>query len=164
SGPVSILVEAGRFAVAGSSFDTTSASAAADAAAVCLKTASCAKDGSVDIDAKRNAKPSQVATLLAALHPGGAKRAWVRSAGRDGATTALAVSLPALPVPDCTTVAFIGKDGGISVWHAGGGTAKKYSRGFAGPDMTLGTEAVRNATAHCDSPLLLVGADDAMIW
>jgi hypothetical protein len=168
AGPVSILVESGRFAVAGSSFDATSATAAQDAATAaaqaCMKIATCAKDGAPDVDAKRNAKPSQVATLVAALHAAGAKSATIKTQGRDNVVAPIAVTFATLPVADCTTVAFIGKDGGIGVWHAGGGTAKKYSRGFAGPDMTLGTEAVRNATAHCESALLLVGADDAMIW
>jgi hypothetical protein len=45
-----------------------------------------------------------------------------------------------------------------------GGTAKRIFKGLAGPDMTLGTEAVSQVGARCESSDLVVGEDDAMTW
>ena len=121
-------------------------------------------DAVVDFEARRAAKPSQVVTMLAALKKAKAKGATAHTETRDKTMGALELTFLAAPPSDCTTVALIGRDGAILVWPAGGGTAKRYSRGFAGPDMTLGTEGVREVAARCESPVLLVGADDAMNW
>ena len=121
-------------------------------------------DAVVDFEARRATKPSQVVTLLAALKKAKAKGATVHTETREKTMGALEVTFLAAPPSDCTAVALIGRDGAILVWPAGGGTAKRYSRGFAGPDMTLGTEGVREVASRCESPVLLVGADDAMNW
>jgi hypothetical protein len=118
----------------------------------------------VDFEARRAAKPSLVVTMLTALKKAKAKGAVVHTETREKTMSALELKFLSAQPEGCTTVAFIGKDGGILVWPAGGGTAKRFSRGFAGPDMTLGTEGVRVAASRCESPVLLVGADDAMSW
>ncbi len=82
---------------------------------------------------------------------------------RDGATQPLPVAL-VRSVPDCTAVAFIGKTASIDVWPAGGGTASRVGRGLAGPDLTLGMDAVHKVTERCQASQIAVGADDAMTW
>jgi hypothetical protein len=67
-------------------------------------------------------------------------------------------------VADCTPVAWIGKTGTIDVWPAAGGGDRRVGRGLAGPDLTLGMEALHKATEGCESPNVAVGADDAMTW
>jgi hypothetical protein len=116
-----------------------------------------------DLVAMRNAKPSQVAAVVGALRAAKATGAKVKTAARDDTTQALPLSF-ASSVPDCTVVVWIAKDGVINVWPAGGGAAKRVGRGLAGPDMTLGTDAVRAQWAGCTAPAIVVGAEDTMTW
>lgn len=123
--------------------------------------------GSLDpfeLDANRAAKPSSVVAVLQALRRANVQGAVVRTPNRDKTDGKLALTWPKSTSPDCTVVAYIAKDASIEVWPISGGTAKKYTHGFAGPDMTLGTEAVRKAASSCDASLWYVAADDAMTW
>jgi hypothetical protein len=117
----------------------------------------------VDVVAMRNARPSQVAAVLLALRRAKAAGAAVKTEARDNTTQRLPLSFDTVLQP-CTTIAWIAKDAAIDVWPASGARAKRIIKGLAGPDMTLGTEAVRNVGARCDASELVVGADDAMTW
>jgi hypothetical protein len=117
----------------------------------------------VSLVALRNAKPSPVVAVLAALHKAKAAAAVVRTEARDGTTQKLPVAFVTTPA-DCATVAWIGKDASINVWPAGGGPAKRVFKGLAGPDMTLGTDAIHKQLAGCSASEIYVGADDAMTW
>jgi hypothetical protein len=87
----------------------------------------------------------------------------VGTEARDGTTQRVPLSFTT-SVADCTTVAWIAKDAAIDVWPAGGGTAKRIIKGLAGPDMTLGTEAMRKQWTGCGASELVVGADDVLTW
>lgn len=113
--------------------------------------------------AMRTVKPSQVAAVVAALRKAKATGAVVKSEARDGTTQSAPLSFTTT-VADCTTVAWIGKEGVIDVWPAGGGAAKRVIKGLAGPDMTLGTEAMRKQWSSCGAPELVAGADDVLTW
>lgn len=117
----------------------------------------------VSFVAMRNAKPSHVFAVVTALRKAKATGAVVKSEARDGTTQKMPLSFTT-SVGDCTTVAWIAKDAAIDVWPAGGGTAKRVIKGLAGPDMTLGTEAMRKQWTGCGSPELVVGAEDVMSW
>lgn len=117
----------------------------------------------VDIVVMRNAKPSQVEAMLTALRTAKAIGATAKTDSREGPTQKLPLSF-ATNLEDCTTVAWIAKDAAIDVWPAGGGRAKRIVRGLAGPDMTLGTDAVRAQWAGCSASQLVVGADETMTW
>jgi hypothetical protein len=117
----------------------------------------------VDFVAMRNAKPSHVAAVVTALQRAGATGANVKTETRDGKTEKVPLSF-AKSVADCATVAWIAHDAAIDVWSAGGGKAKRILHGLAGPDITLGTDAVRERNGSCLAPELVVGADDAMSW
>ena len=116
-----------------------------------------------DLVAMRNAKPSQVVAVVGALRAAKASGAKVKTAARDDTTQALSLSF-ATSVPDCAVVLWIAKDGVIDVWPAGGGAVKRVGRGLAGPDVTLGTDAVRTQWAGCGAPAIAIGADDTMTW
>lgn len=116
-----------------------------------------------ELVAMRNAKPTQVVAVLGALRAAQAGGAKVKTAARDDTTQALPISF-ASSVPDCTVAMWIAKDGVIDVWPAGGGAAKRVARGLAGPDVTLGTDAVRAVWAGCGAPAIVVGAEDTMTW
>ncbi len=117
----------------------------------------------VDVVAMRNAKPSQVAAVIAALRHAKATGAGIKTEARDNSTQRLPLSFT-VPSQPCTTVAWIAKDAAIDVWPVSGGRARKVIKGLAGPDMTLGLEAVRAAGEKCDASALVVGADEAMTW
>jgi hypothetical protein len=118
---------------------------------------------SVDVVVMRNTKPSQVEAVMVALEAAKATGAAIKTETRDGATARLAVSFTK-SVSDCVTVGWIAKDAAIEVWAAGGGKAKRVIRGLAGPDMTLGTEAMRAQAEGCSASQVAVGADDSMNW
>ncbi len=111
----------------------------------------------------RNAKPSGPLAVLYALRKAKAAAAIIHTDGRDGSTQSLPISF-ATSAPDCATVAWIAKDAAIDVWPAGGGTAKRIIKGLAGPDMTLGGEAVRKQMSACSSSQIFVGSDEGLTW
>ena len=117
----------------------------------------------VDVVAMRNARPSAVAAAVAALRHAKASAAGVKTETRDGATQRIPLSF-ASAEQECTAIAWIARDDAIDVWRAGGGKAKRVVKGLAGPDMTLGTDAVRAQQAECEAGDLVVGADDAVTW
>jgi hypothetical protein len=134
-----------------------------DKVAVFLRGAPAIAGATVSVVAMRSAKPSAVASVVAALHQAKAAGAVVKSDARDGTTQTVPVSFPA-SVQDCATAAWIAKDASIEVWPAGGGTAHRVLKGLAGPDMTLGTEALRKQWSSCGASELVVGADDVLTW
>ena len=117
----------------------------------------------VDVVAMRAARPSAVVSVVDALHRSKASAVNVKTEARDGTTLTLPVSL-SVRLPDCATVAWITKDASIVVWPAGGGLAKRVIRGLAGPDLTLGLEAMRKSAVACEATQFAAGADDAMGW
>jgi hypothetical protein len=113
--------------------------------------------------AMRNAKPSQVLAVVTALRKAKAASAIVATEARDGTTQKVPLTFAA-SVADCVAVAWIARDAAIDVWPAGGGTAQRVIKGLAGPDMTLGTEAMRKQWTRCGASELVVGADDVKPW
>lgn len=117
----------------------------------------------VSVVAMRNARPSQVAMTLQALRGAKATGAAVRTEARDGSTQKLPVAF-VTSVPDCAVVGWIAKDAVIDVWRAGGGPVKRVGKGLAGPDMTLGLDAMRAAWSGCGASQVVVGGDDSLPW
>jgi hypothetical protein len=157
-----IIVERSTVSVGGDHVPTGE-TALADKIAVFLKGRPMIEAHAVDVVAMRDAKPSQVAAVLAALRSANATGVRMKTEARDSTTQTLPLSF-ATSVPDCTVVAWIAKDAAIDVWPAGGGRAKRIVRGLAGPDVTLGTEAIRTQWAGCGAPSIAVGAEDTMTW
>jgi hypothetical protein len=117
----------------------------------------------VSVVVMRNAKPSGPLAVLSALRKAKAAGAVIRTDGRDGTTLSLPIAF-ATTAPDCAAVAWIAKDAAIDVWPAGGGTAKRIIKGLAGPDMTLGGEALRKQMSSCSSSQVFVGSDEGLTW
>ena len=117
----------------------------------------------VSVVVMRNAKPSGPLAVLSALRKAKAAGAIIRTDGRDGTTQSLPISF-ASTAADCAAVAWIAKDAAIDVWPAGGGTAKRIIKGLAGPDMTLGGEAVRKQMSACSASVVFVGCDEGLTW
>lgn len=117
----------------------------------------------IDVVAMRSASPSDVAAVVEGLRRIKASGVNVKTEARDSTTQALPLTL-STRLPDCATVAWIAKDASIEVWPAGGGTPKRVLRGLAGPDLTLGMEAIHKQGSECEATQFAVGADDAMSW
>ena len=157
-----IVIDPGNVAI-GNDRVATGELGLADKVAVFLNGRPMIAGQTVSVVAMRNAKPSQVAAVVTALKKAKAAGAVIHTDGRDGATGKLPLEF-ATTAADCAAVAWIGKDGSIVVWPAGGGASKRVIRGLAGPDMTLGTDAVRKQQSSCNASELFVGADDALTW
>jgi hypothetical protein len=116
----------------------------------------------VEVDAARPAKLSAVYSVFSALRRANA-RAEVHTTTRDKLDLVVTFSFPRSADP-CAVVADIDKDAAVSVWTVGGTTAKKFTHGFAGPDITLGSDAVRKLAASCSSGVWFVSADPSIPW
>jgi hypothetical protein len=135
----------------------------ADKIAVLLAGRPLIADSAVSFVALRNARPSAVAAAVMALRKAKAASAIVGTEARDGTTQRVPLTFPA-SVSACATVAWIARDAAIDVWPAGGGVARRVIKGLAGPDITLGTEAMRRQWTRCGAAELVVGADDVLPW
>lgn len=110
----------------------------------------------------RPAKASKVAIAVAALKDAKAKSVVIRGQKRDGQMAELPVSFGA--TAPCVAAASIGKDVAINVWTIGGTTARRFAKGMAGPDLTLGSEGFRKAIAACETKVAVVTADESVTW
>jgi hypothetical protein len=118
----------------------------------------------VEVMAARNAKPSHVGAAIQALKKGKAKGALVKTETRDKTTVDLLPLTFVDAFPPCSAAAYVAKDAAVHVWTAGGTVATRFTRGWAGPDITLGSDAIRKASTACDSNVFFVGGDEAMTW
>lgn len=118
----------------------------------------------VSFDASRDAKTPKITAVLQALKKVKAKGGLVRTAKRDSTMGQLQLSIEHPAIGDCSATGMVNKDGSIAVWPAAGGGAKRFTRGFAGPDMTLGSQAVQKVASGCDSSVWLLAADDSLPW
>jgi hypothetical protein len=116
----------------------------------------------VDVVVMRNAKLPEVGAVLLALKRAKAIGAGAKTEARDNSTQRLALTFTA-PAQPCAAAAWIAKDAAIDAWPVSGGRAKRVIKGLAGPDMTLGLDAVRSVVQQCDAALV-IGADESMTW
>lgn len=157
-----ILVDAASVSI-GTDHVATGELGLADKVAVFLTGRPMIAGHTVSLVAMRPAKPSSVVAVITALRKAKATGAVVHTEARDGSTKDLPLSF-ATSSFDCAAVAWIAKDAAIDVWPAGGGTPKRIIKGLAGPDMTLGTEAIMKQSGGCNANEMYLGADDALTW
>lgn len=110
----------------------------------------------------RAAKTPKVVMVAAALKEAKATGVLVRAQKRDNAMSEIELSWE--PAAPCSAVASIGKDVAISVWTVGGTTAKRFAKGMAGPDLTLGSEGFRKGVNACESGVAVLAADESVTW
>jgi hypothetical protein len=119
----------------------------------------------VEVDALRDVTMPHFEAALDALHDAKAKGATVKTAQRDRTMASVDVVFEHGAVAPCSAVGMVAKDNAIMVWSYGGGAAaQRFSHGFAGPDITLGSGALRGAGNACDSPVYFVSGDDSIKW
>jgi hypothetical protein len=118
----------------------------------------------VAVDTSRDTKVPKVAAVLGALKNARAKGMLVRTPRRDSTMGQLQLSIDHPAVGDCSAVGMVNRDGSIAAWPVAGGVAKRFARGLAGPDITLGSEGVQKLGAGCDSSVWFLAADDSLPW
>jgi hypothetical protein len=110
----------------------------------------------------RAAKAPKVTLVAAALKDQKAKGLVLKAQTRDGKMSEIPVTF-GVSAP-CVAVAAIGKDVAINVWTLGGTTAKRFAKGMAGPDLTLGSEGLRKQASACDTKVAVLGADESVTF
>jgi hypothetical protein len=119
----------------------------------------------LEVDALRDTTMPRFTIAIEALHDSKAKALTVKTAQRDRTMGTLAVALDHGPVPPCAAVGAITKDNAINIWNYGGGSAaQRFSHGFAGPDITLGSAAFAKAANACEATVAFVSGDDSIKW
>jgi hypothetical protein len=124
------------------------------------------KQKTVPIEAARNAKTQHVGALARALGRAGAVEIDVKTRSRAGGDAVLRV-LPeeaAGQAPECAVVAMIKKDSTSAVWRLKGGTATKFSKGLAGPDLSMTYDGMKDQIASCASGTWFLAGEDNVIW
>jgi len=117
----------------------------------------------INVIASKDAKASKVAQVTNAIAAAKPKAIVVKTPKRDKSTGEINVALAAKR-EGCAAVGYIAKDSVISVWPASGAKAVTFSHGMAGPDMTRGSEGVRQAMSKCDAPYWFASADPEVKW
>jgi|GEM_PF-1397525 len=115
------------------------------------------------LNAARETKLPKVTVIVSSLVAKKAKAVDIHTPRRDRSAAEVAFVTDTKPA-DCSAVAFIAKEGAISVWPASGATAERFARGMAGPDLTRGSEGVKKRLLACDAPVWFVGADESVTW
>jgi len=118
----------------------------------------------VTVSAVRDAKAPKVLAVVAALRHAKATGVIIETPTREQTMGHLEIALAHGPVADCSAAGMIEKDGSVAVWGVGGGTAQRFHRGLAGPDLTLGVKALKDRAGGCDSAAWILGADDTVTW
>jgi biopolymer transport protein ExbD len=122
----------------------------------------------VPIKAARNAKVQHVAELVYALGEAGATEVDVTTATRTGEKTAVLKVHPAQrvasQVPDCAVIGMIRKDNASAVWHMRGGTALKYTKGLAGPDISATLVGLTDQMKPCHTSTWMLAGDENVAW
>lgn len=122
----------------------------------------------VSVAADRQAKTQHVAGLVFALGAAGATEVTINSQARVGGQSALTVipeRLVAASTPDCAAVGMIKKDSSSTVWQLKGGTARKFSRGFAGPDLSMTfDEGLSKRIAGCAATSWFFAGEEDVSW
>jgi len=121
-------------------------------------------DQTLEVDALRDTTMAHMAIAIDALRQSKAKSLTVKTAKRDRTMGTLAVTLAHPPAPSCAAVGMIGKDNSIMVWPYGGAVAQRFTHGFAGPDITLGSAAFAKLANECTAPWDFVAGEDSIKW
>lgn len=120
----------------------------------------------VTIVALRVARTPEVAAVVKALSDVGVAEVTVRTQDRAKHDT----NLKLVPekklgkLPECTVVTMMLKDRTTASWSIRGGTAIKYPKGMAGPDMSQTLEGITKQVNACTSTTLLFSGDEAIEW
>ena len=118
----------------------------------------------LEVDALRDTTMAHFAIAIEALRQAKARSLTVKTAKRDRTMGTLNVTLDHANAPPCTAVGMIDKNNAILVWPASGAVAQRFTHGFAGPDITLGSAALAKLAGECGAPFYFVAGDETIKW
>jgi hypothetical protein len=118
----------------------------------------------LEVDALRDVTMAHFAIAVDALHDAKVKGVTVKTAQRDLTMGSLDVAIDHGPVSPCAAVGMVAKDNSINVWPYSGATAQRFTKGFAGPDITVGSGGLRALGNGCDASVYFVAGDDTIKW
>jgi hypothetical protein len=115
----------------------------------------------------RKVKTPLATKVFYALIDAGAKSIEVRTKPRGSFPDKLVITPQTKlggDVPACTLVGTIMANLGATFWRVRGGTAKRYTKGMAGPDLSAMHEVMFKEGQTCNSTLFLFSAEDDVDW
>jgi biopolymer transport protein ExbD len=121
---------------------------------------------SLPVTAYREARTGDVMRVLAAIGARGVSDFTLHTTDRDHKDKALTFvpEKAAGKLADCTVAATVSKERYTSSWAIRGGTATKYAKGMAGPDMTQTLAGMTKQINGCDSTFVVVAGHESVEW
>lgn len=120
----------------------------------------------VTLVVEKKAKIPHVAAVVTELGKAGAPKVILKTDGRNDVPKELTIT-PEPRVsspPPCSVAAMVLKDLSTAVWPIRGGTARKHSKGMAGPDLSNTGEQLKKDIEACDSTVAFFSSDDTVEW
>ncbi len=161
--PPTATLDDTSFVVTGDKVDLTAADAKGRIVAM-LANKPMVSGQTLEVAALRDTTMPRFTTAIDALREAKVKALNVKTAQRDRTMGTLAVALDHGPVPPCAAAGMITKDNAINVWTYGGSVAQRFSHGFAGPDITLGSAAFAKTAGACEATVAFVSGDETIKW
>jgi hypothetical protein len=161
-----ILVDEGGAYIGGERVDFKDKDAAQKLAQILAKHAATIKGKPVAITATRNAKTADVVrTLTAFTSVDSAVTIKTQTREKKDVSIIAETDDKAGKLADCTVIVMVLKDRATASWHLKGGTATKYAKGMAGPDMSQTGEGVAKQWKTCPAATTLaLSGDDTVEW
>ncbi|MEZ4308113.1 MAG: biopolymer transporter ExbD [Polyangiaceae bacterium] len=120
----------------------------------------------VTLIVEKKAKIQHVAAVVTELGKAGAPKVILKTDGRNDVPKELTITpqsrLTGAP-PACTVAAMVMKDFATAVWPIRGGTARKHTKGMAGPDLSNTGAQLKKDIEACDSTAVF-SSDDTIEW
>lgn len=115
-------------------------------------------------------KKSKFVDVLAVVHElaaAGATQIKIKGETRNDLPKEIVI-VPELKLSEtaapCSVVAMITAKVETDVWAISGGTAKKHTKGMAGPDLSNAGESLKKDLKKCDSKVAFFSADETLEW
>ncbi|MBK8251838.1 MAG: biopolymer transporter ExbD [Polyangiaceae bacterium] len=115
---------------------------------------------------EKKAKVAHVAAVVTELGKAGAPKVIIKTDGRNDVPKELNV-VPEPRVsspPPCSIATMVLKDFSTAIWPIRGGTARKHSKGMAGPDLSNTGQQVKKDIEACESSVAFFSSDESIDW
>lgn len=115
----------------------------------------------------RKVKTPLATKVFYALIDAGAKSIEVRTKPRGSFPDKLVITSQTAiggDIPPCSFVGLIMENLGATFWRVRGGTAKRYTKGMAGPDLSAMHEVMFKEGPSCNSKLFFFSGDEEVDW
>lgn len=121
----------------------------------------------VTLIVEKKAKIPHVAAVVTELGKAGAPKVILKTDGRNDVPKELSItpeSRVSSAPPPCSVATMVLKDFSTAVWPIRGGTARKHSKGMAGPDLSNTGRQMEKDLEACDSTMAFFSTDEAVEW